>query len=179
MKEPKIIHGKRFVDSRGFFTETWNKQTYADEGIQTEFVQDNMSFSATKNTFRGLHCQTGDYAQAKLVRCTQGSLVDFAIDVRMNSPNFLKVYEVQLDKDDDKAFFIPRGFLHGFITLQDATEINYKCDNFYSPLHDISVNFKDEQIALNISNRFGEKIYASEKDSNAPNLREVITELSF
>ena len=114
-----IIETDVFGDHRGYFTETYNKPKYKALGITTEFVQDNMSFSAQKGTLRGLHWQNPPYAQAKLVSCTKGAVIDVALDIRIGSPTFGQWVSVELSAENHRQFFIPRGFVHGFLTLTD------------------------------------------------------------
>lgn len=127
-----IIETDVFGDNRGYFTETYNKPKYEALGITTEFVQDNMSFSAQKGTLRGLHWQNPPYAQAKLVSCTKGTVIDVAVDIRKGSPTFGQWVSVELSAENHRQFFIPRGFAHGFLTLTDDVEFRYKCDNVYN-----------------------------------------------
>ena len=115
-----IIETDVFGDHRGYFTETYNKPKYEALGITTEFVQDNMSFSAQKGTLRGLHWQNPPYAQAKLVSCTKGTVIDVAVDIRKGSPTFGQWVSVELSAENHRQFFIPRGFAHGFLTLTDC-----------------------------------------------------------
>ena len=110
------IHG----DSRGYFVETYNKERYYNAGIKADFVQDNMSYSTVKNTFRGLHYQRAPYSQAKLVSCSKGKVVDVAVDIRKGSPTYGKHVAVELTEDNHVQFFIPKGFAHGFAVLSET-----------------------------------------------------------
>lgn len=127
-----IIETDVFGDYRGYFTETYNKPKYEALGITTEFVQDNMSFSAEKGTLRGLHWQNPPHAQAKLVYCTKGAVIDVAVDIRKGSPTFGQWVSVELSAENHRQLYIPRGFAHGFLTLTDDVEFCYKCDNVYN-----------------------------------------------
>ena len=127
-----VLTPRRFGDDRGWFTETWNAATLRDAGVDLDFVQDNHSFSARKGTLRGLHYQSPPRAQDKLVRCTRGAIFDVAVDVRVGSPTFGRHASVELTPDTGAQLLVPRGFLHGFVTLADDTEVQYKCTDFYS-----------------------------------------------
>ena len=156
-----IIETDVFGDHRGYFTETYNKPKYEALGITTEFVQDNMSFSAQKGTLRGLHWQNPPYAQAKLVSCTKGTVIDVAVDIRKGSPTYGQWVSVELSAENHRQFFIPRGFAHGFLTLTDDVEFRYKCDNVYNkPAVDWGTLLKGIEPVL------------SEKDKIGPTLNE-------
>ena len=126
----KIIEPKVFYDDRGYFYESYNKKHLSELGIEDDFVQDNQSFSS-KGVIRGLHMQSGDSAQSKLVRVVAGAVVDFVLDARADSATYGKMYYVLLTGENKKSFYIPRGFAHGFLSLRDGTIFQYKCDNFY------------------------------------------------
>lgn len=132
LPEVLIVETDVFEDYRGYFTETYNKDKYEAAGIIAEFVQDNMSYSIHKGTLRGLHWQNPPYAQAKLVSCTKGTVVDVAVDIRKGSPTFGKWTSVELSDKNHRQLFIPRGFAHGFLTLTENVEFRYKCDNVYN-----------------------------------------------
>jgi len=134
-----VLTPARHGDHRGFFSVSWNKARLADAGVDAEFVQDNHSLSAKKGTLRGLHFQAPPHAQAKLVRCGRGSLFDAVVDVRAGSPTYGQWYGIELSFENGKQLFVPEGFLHGFMTLSDDTEIVYKCSDYYSPTADGSV----------------------------------------
>ncbi|MBN9669857.1 dTDP-4-dehydrorhamnose 3,5-epimerase [Roseibium aggregatum] len=136
-----LVTPKRFGDERGFFSECWSKRTYASFGIDVEFVQDNHSLSAQKGTVRGLHFQSPPHEQAKLVRCGRGRIFDVAVDVRRGSPTYGKWTGAELSFDNGKQLFVPAGFLHGFQTLEDNSEIIYKCSDFYAPECDGAVRW--------------------------------------
>lgn len=162
-----IIEPKVFGDSRGWFMESWSEKRMEEAGLYYRFVQDNHSFSALKGTLRGLHFQKGDAAQAKLVRCTRGSVLDIAVDLREGSPTFKKWISVELSADNFRQLLIPRGFLHGFITLSDNVEFSYKTDNYYNNEADRNIIWNDMEI--NIDWGIKDPI-VSEKDSKAPRL---------
>lgn len=164
-----IIEPDVFGDNRGWFYESYSARSLENLGISTVFVQDNRSFSAEKGTLRGLHCQTQPMAQTKLLTCTRGRILDVAVDIRESSPTYLRWHAVELSEENKKLFYIPAGFLHGFVTLTDNVEVLYKVDNFYSPENDRSVCFKDDSIGVD----WGiENPILSKKDSCAPLLRD-------
>lgn len=148
LPDVKLIIPRRFGDARGFFAETWNARAYKDAGIACDFVQDNHSLSATKGTVRGLHFQAPPHAQAKLVRCGQGRLFDVAVDIRRGSPHYGKWVGAELTAENGHQLFIPAGFLHGFATLEDNTEVIYKCSDYYAPEADGAVRFDDPAIGI-------------------------------
>lgn len=162
--EPKV-HG----DNRGWIMESWSKKILEEAGLYYDFVQDNHSCSAKKGTLRGLHFQKGDAAQAKLVRCIRGKVLDVAVDMRKGSPTYMKWEAVELTEDNYRQLLIPRGFLHGFLTLTDNAEIIYKLDNYYNIEADRSIRFDDPD--LNIDWGIKDPIL-SEKDKNAPYLKD-------
>jgi dTDP-4-dehydrorhamnose 3,5-epimerase len=142
------IRPKRFEDDRGFFSETWNAQRFAEAGIKVAFVQDNHSLSVDAGTLRGLHFQTPPLAQAKLVRVTRGSAYDVAVDLRPLSPTYRHWAAVTLSAAEWNQLFIPVGFAHGFLTLEPDTEVQYKTSTAYSPQHDRAIRFDDPEIAI-------------------------------
>lgn len=164
-----IIEPKIFGDNRGWFTESWSKRKMEAAGLFYDFVQDNHSFSAEKGTLRGIHFQKGEYAQAKLVRCVRGAVLDVAIDLRKGSPNYKKWVAVELSEENKRELLIPRGFGHGFVTLTDNVEFLYKADNFYNYENDRSILWNDPEINVNwgVDNPI-----VSEKDLKAPLLKD-------
>ena len=162
--EPKIIK-----DERGYFMESFNENTFFEGiGQKIAFVQDNQSFS-TKGVLRGLHYQTGDHAQAKLVRVLQGEVLDVAVDIRPNSPTFGQYESVLLTAVNQKQFFIPRGFAHGFLVLSETATFFYKCDNFYNKDAEGGLIYNDPTI--NIDWNFPlEQLIISEKDQILPTI---------
>jgi dTDP-4-dehydrorhamnose 3,5-epimerase len=162
-----IFEPKVFEDSRGFFYESYNAQTFANEGIDTIFVQDNQSKSCY-GVIRGLHYQLNPYAQTKLVRCLSGSILDVVVDIRVGSPSFGKSFSIELSAENKKQLFIPKGFAHGFSVLSDTAEILYKCDCLYNKEAEGGFKFNDK--ILNIDWQIPlDKAVVSEKDTNAPN----------
>ena len=164
-----ILEPKVFGDARGWFMETWSARKMEAAGLNFNFVQDNQSYSAHKGTLRGLHYQTAPFAQAKLVRCTRGKLLDVAVDIREGSETFAKWVAVELTAENKKQLLIPRGFAHAFLTLTDDVEIQYKADNFYAPNCDGNIIWNDAEIKIDWP--FAPTILA-DKDAKAPTLRE-------
>jgi len=144
-----IIHTDVFGDHRGWFTESYNEKKYQGLGVSTKFIQDNHSFSKEKGTLRGLHFQTGEYAQSKLIRCTKGRLLDVCVDLRKDSTTYLKYFVYELSDSNNIQLFIPKGFAHGFVTLVDDVEIMYKVDSFYSKEHDSGIRYDDPSVNIN------------------------------
>lgn len=162
--EPKVI-----FDDRGYFMESFNEKRF-QEGIGEEihFVQDNQSYS-TKGVLRGLHYQTGEHSQAKLVRVLSGEVLDVAVDVRPGSETFGEHVAVLLSAENQKQFFVPRGFAHGFLVLSETATFFYKCDNFYNKESEGGIIFNDP--ALNIDWQFPEnRLIISEKDQILPTI---------
>lgn len=160
-----IIEPAVFGDNRGWFYEHYSKRKYEALGVTADFVQDNRSYSSSAGVIRGLHCQTDPHAQAKLVACTRGRIIDVAVDVREGSPTYLKWIKVELSEENKRQLFIPKGFLHGFVTLTDDVELLYKADDYYEPDCDRSVSFSDPLFGID----WGvEEPILSDKDKNAP-----------
>ncbi|ALE17875.1 dTDP-4-dehydrorhamnose 3,5-epimerase [Altererythrobacter epoxidivorans] len=143
-----MIEPARFGDDRGWFEETWNAQRYAAAGIGCDWVQDNHSMSSAVGTLRGLHYQKPPNAQAKLVRCTRGKIWDVAVDYRPQSPTYLKYFGIELDPQSGTQLFIPSGFLHGFVTLEPNSELQYKCSAPYAPESDGAIRWNDPDIGI-------------------------------
>ncbi|MGR3617163.1 MAG: dTDP-4-dehydrorhamnose 3,5-epimerase [Paracoccaceae bacterium] len=136
-----ILTPARFGDDRGYFSESWNRQRMAANGIDLDFVQDNHSLSAAEGTVRGLHFQSPPHAQDKLVRCGRGALFDVAVDIRKGSPTYGHSVGVDLTAENGRQLLVPKGFLHGFITRAPDTEICYKCSDFFAPECDGAVRW--------------------------------------
>ena len=171
-----VLTPKVFGDNRGWFMESYSKRTLEEAGIFDEFIQDNRSFSAEKGTLRGLHCQTEPMAQAKLLTCLKGEILDIAVDIRKGSPTYMKWVGVKLSEENKKMFYIPAGCLHGFVTLTDNVEVLYKVNNFYSPENDRSVRFDDPALGVEwgVTNPI-----LSQKDLNAPLLKDSDVEFIY
>lgn len=167
-----IIEPKVFNDSRGYFFESFNQNTFNELTKQNiTFVQDNESFS-TKGVLRGLHYQTGEYAQAKLVRVIKGCVLDIAVDIRKGSETFGEYVAIELSEDNKKQLFIPRGFAHGFVVLSDTAVFSYKCDNFYNKASEGGIIFNDAD--LNIDWKLPEEsLIISDKDLVLPKFKEA------
>jgi dTDP-4-dehydrorhamnose 3,5-epimerase len=168
----KLVTPKKFGDERGFFSETHNEKTWANAGLNFDFVQDNHSLSRDVGTVRGLHFQTAPFAQDKLVRVVNGRILDVAVDLRRSSPTFGRHVAVELSKENWRQLFIPIGFAHGFVTLEPDTEVIYKVTNFYSPQHDCGVAWDDPDIGVDWPVAV-ENAVLSEKDRKWPRLRDV------
>ena len=164
-----IVEPDVFGDNRGFFMESWNKKKMEEVGLYYDFVQDNHSKSTVKGTLRGIHFQKGDKAQAKLVRCVKGAVLDVAVDLRQNSPTFKQWVGVELSEENKKQLLIPRGFGHGFVTLTDDVEFLYKADNYYAPEADAGIRWNDQDVGV----EWGvENPILSEKDKKNPFLKD-------
>ena len=169
-----LVKPRVFSDERGFFMETYKKSDFEKAGIETNFVQDNHSKSV-KGVLRGLHFQKEPKAQGKLVRCLKGKIFDVAVDIRKNSPTFGKWVGYELSEENKYMLWIPEGFAHGFLTLEDNTEIFYKVSNSeYSPEHDAGIIWNDEDINIKWPIENIENLILSEKDKKLPKLREII-----
>ncbi len=170
-----ILEPKVFGDARGWFMESWSKKKMEDAGIFVDFVQDNHSFSAEKGTLRGLHYQLNPMAQAKLLRVSRGTIFDVAVDIRRGSPTYAKWVGIELSAENHRQLFIPRGFAHGFITLTNDVEVQYKADNLYAPDCDGNIRWNDPEIGVQWPLA---PTVLSDKDANAP-LLAARTELNF
>lgn len=163
-----ILTPVRHGDARGFFSESWNKAGLAEHGLTPEFVQDNHSMSETTGTLRGLHFQAPPRAQGKLVRCGRGALHDVAVDIRKGSPTYGDWVGVDLSFENGRQLWVPPGFAHGFVTLQPATEICYKCTDYYAPEADGALRWDSCGIDWPLT---GDPLLSA-KDAAAPALAE-------
>ncbi|AEH00876.1 dTDP-4-dehydrorhamnose 3,5-epimerase [Lacinutrix sp. 5H-3-7-4] len=170
LKDCFILEPNVFNDSRGYFFESFNAKTFIEHvNSKTVFLQDNESFS-TKGVLRGLHYQTGEYAQAKLVRVVQGSVLDVAVDLRQDSKTFGQHVAVELSAENKKQLFVPRGFAHGFIVLSDTAIFSYKCDNYYNKASEAGIIYNDKD--LKIDWKLNESDFlVSDKDLVLPTLK--------
>lgn len=168
----KIVTPQRFGDHRGFFSETYNRQRFAEAGICEEFVQDNHSLSAASGTVRGLHFQSRPYAQTKLIRVARGRILDVAVDIRRSSPTYGQHVAVELSAENGRQLLVPVGFAHGFCTLEPDTEILYKVSAFYSAAHDHGLAFDDPALGIAWPIPPGQAIL-SDKDRKHPRLAEL------
>ncbi len=169
---PVLLTPKRFGDTRGYFSETWNRRSFAEAIGDVEFVQDNVSLSERRGTLRGLHWQHAPFAQGKLVRVQRGRVFDVAVDARPGSPTFGRHVAVELSAENWAQLWIPPGFLHGFCTLSDATEFVYKVTAFYSADHDGGVVWNDPDLGIAWPVPEDE-LTLSEKDRRLPRLRDL------
>jgi len=167
----KVTPGS-FKDSKGEFIETFKKSTFNEAaGRYVDFVQDNQSLSIKPNTVRGLHFQTPQFAQGKLIRCVSGSIVDVAVDARINSPSYGKWVSTKLTVENKCQLWVSEGFLHGFAKLMPTTIVQYKCTNYYSPEYEESVFWEDK--GLNIDwVIYTDQAILSDKDLNAPSFKD-------
>lgn len=175
LKGVYVIKPLVFGDNRGWFMESWSGKKLAEAGIDVDFLQDNHSFSAQKGTLRGLHYQLNPMSQAKLLRCTSGRMFDVAVDIRKGSPQYGQWVGVEMSAENKKQLFIPRGFAHGFITLTDNVEVQYKADNYYAPDCDGNIRWDDPEIGVQWPIQ---PVILSDKDKSAPLLKER-TNLNF
>lgn len=167
-----ILEPAKYGDSRGYFFESFNEQTFNKlTGTSTHFVQDNQSYS-TRGVLRGLHAQLGDHAQAKLVRVLQGEVLDINVDVRPGSLTFGQHVAVKLSADNNLQLFVPRGFLHGFVVLSDTATFFYKCDNYYNKASECGINPLDLDLDIDWQIPL-EELILSEKDKEAPGFSKV------
>ncbi len=165
-----IIEPRLFNDARGYFFESYNRKNYEEAGITADFVQDNESCS-TRGVMRGLHFQRPPYAQAKLVCCVKGKVLDVAVDIRKGSPTYGQHVAVELSEENHRQFFIPRGFAHGFAVLSDTAVFQYKCDNYYHPEADGGISIQDDTLGIDWQIDPTEALL-SEKDTKHPLLKD-------
>ncbi|CAM3723117.1 dTDP-4-dehydrorhamnose 3,5-epimerase [Litorimonas haliclonae] len=174
LKSVFLIKARRYEDKRGFFSETFKKKTFmAMTGHQGQFVQDNFSYSKRKGTVRGLHYQSPPKAQGKLVRCTRGKILDVAVDARKGSPTYGRHVCYELSFENGDQLWIPPGFLHGFSTLSDDSEVAYKCTEYYSPECDSAIIWNDPM--LNIDWKINGEAFLSNKDASAQRFEDFIS----
>ena len=168
-----IIEPKVFKDPRGYFFESFNQNKFNELiGKTIDFVQDNESFSS-KGVLRGLHFQTGAYAQAKLVRVIEGAVLDVVVDIRKESPTFSEHFSIELSEDNKRQLFVPKGFAHGFIVLSETAIFSYKCDNFYDKASEQGLRYDDPSLGIDWKLPANEFI-VSEKDLVLPTLSNII-----
>lgn len=160
-----IIEPNFISDDRGWFAETWVMNDFLEHGLSYNFIQENHSYSRLKGTLRGLHFQIEPRAQTKLIRCTRGSILDVAVDIRFGSPTYRQWIAIELSANNMKQILIPKGFAHGFATLTDDVEVQYKTDEYYSAEHDSGFAWNDNTVSV----FWGiDSPILSEKDRNAP-----------
>jgi len=176
LEDAFLIKPQVFQDERGFFCETYSAKKFAAAGIDAVFVQDNHSLSVTKGVLRGLHFQLPEDTQAKLVRVTKGAVYDVIVDLRKDSPTFGKWEGFELTANNFYMLYVPRGFAHGFVTLEDYTEFQYKCDNFYAPENESGIIWNDQDLKIYWPI---EKPILSEKDKKLATFKEFIKNNPF
>jgi len=167
-----LVIPRRFADDRGFFAETWNDREFREQVADFGFVQDNHSKSSRAGTVRGLHFQKPPVAQGKLVRVVRGCVLDVVVDIRRGSPTYARSVAARLDAAEGAQLWVPPGFLHGFCTLEDDTEVLYKVTAYYSASHDAGVQWDDPDLALSWPVDPSHAIL-SDKDRNHPRLRDL------
>lgn len=165
----KVIEPTFHGDHRGWFIESYNDEKFKELGLEVSFIQDNHSYSAKKGTLRGLHYQLYPKAQTKLVRCTRGRIFDVAVDIRRGSLTYGKWFGIELSEENKKQLLVPKGFAHGFLTLTDDVEVQYKVDELYSPEHDRNIRWDDKDLSIDwkINNPI-----LSNKDELAPGFKD-------
>ncbi len=169
----KIVTPRRFGDERGFFSETWSRKAFAEAGLDLDFVQDNHSLSVAVGTLRGLHFQSPPFAQDKLVRVSRGRVLDIAVDIRASSPEFGRHVAVELSAENGRQLLLPKGFAHGFVTLEPDTEVQYKVTAPYSPENEQGLAFDDPALGIDWGMP-AEALTLAEKDRRYPRLSEML-----
>jgi dTDP-4-dehydrorhamnose 3,5-epimerase len=176
--EAKVIVPRVFADERGVFLECWNRLSFELAGISCDFVQDNYSVSHQIGTLRGLHFQAPPVAQAKLVRCARGRIMDVIVDIRHGSPTFGRYLAEEISAMNRKQIFVPKGFAHGFVTLDQDTEVTYKVDAYYAQALDCGIAWDDEDIGIDWPLPASGPVL-SPKDRNQPRLRDLPRYFSY
>lgn len=178
LKDALLIEQPYFGDNRGFFTESYSKKKFEEVGIINDFIQDNHSFNAKKWTLRGMHFQKAKAAQAKIVRVITGAVLDVIIDIRKGSPTYGEWEAHVLSAENKKQLYIPRGFAHGYLTLEEDTNFVYKCDGYYDFDEEAGVSFADSDLNIDWGINLNKAI-TSEKDLNQPTLAEYDIENDY
>ena len=173
-----LITPRKFGDSRGWFTETYNERREHDSGIAEHFVQDNQSYSRDLGTIRGIHFQRPPFAQAKLVRCVRGRILDIAVDLRRGSPTYGKYVSAELSEENGSQLYIPVGFGHAFITLESNCEVAYKVSDYYAPEADGGIRYDCPDLAIDWP-KLGREITLSAKDSALPFLKDFDSPFAY
>ena len=170
-----VIEPKVWKDNRGYFYESFSARAFTEAGIQADFVQDNQSFSQ-KGTLRGLHAQKAPFAQGKLVRVIQGKVLDIAVDARKNSSTYGQHFGIELSGENHKQLWVPPGFLHGFVTLEDDTIFTYKVTSYYDKDSEVGVIWNDADLNINWSeNLTREEMLLSDKDLILPAFNDFVS----
>ena len=175
---PRVSVPKRYADGRGWFSETFNEKRLNEAGIDVRFVQDNQSNSSRAGTLRGFHFQAPPAAQGKLVSVLRGRILDVAVDIRCGSPTYGQHVSVELSAESGTQFYVPVGFAHAFITLEDNTLVMYKVTDYYTPEHDRGVRWSDPDIAFPWPCKIAD-IVTSEKDGHLPHLRDIASPFAY
>lgn len=178
LPEVLLVRGPTFFDERGHFSETFRESDFAALGIGCDFVQENMSRSASRGTVRGLHFQAPPHAQAKLVQVVSGAIFDVAVDIRKGSPRFGQWCGAKLTAEENEHFFVPRGFAHGFCCLEDNTVVAYKVDNYYDRASEGGMIWDDPDLAIQWPIATGEGLL-SEKDMRLPRFADFVSPFEF
>ena len=163
-----ITEPEKRMDARGFFARTFCANVFKDKGLESKFVQGNMSRTLKKHTIRGMHCQIQGAAEAKLVRCTKGSILDVVLDLRSESPTYCQYFSIELSEENARQIYIPKGFAHGFCTLSDQSEVAYLVSAFYAPGKEFGLRWNDSQFGIVWPT---EQPILSEKDANYPDFQ--------
>ena len=170
-----VIEPKVWKDNRGYFYESYNARILAEAGVDVAFVQDNQSFSQ-KGTLRGMHAQKAPFAQGKLVRVIQGRVLDVAVDIRKSSPTYGQHFSVELSGENHKQLWVPPGFLHGFLTLEDNTIFTYKVSNYYDKDSEVGVMWNDTDLNINWSEEIAlEDLLLSDKDQVLSSFKDLVS----
>lgn len=165
-----ILEPEIFKDNRGWFIESYSKIKLCELGLDTEFIQDNHSFSKLKGTIRGIHFQKYPKSQTKLIRCSRGTVIDVVIDLRLGSPSYLQVERIELSSTNFRQLYMPKGLAHAIISITDDSEIQYKVDEEFSPEHESGIRYDDPELSID----WGiETLILSEKDRKLPYLSEI------
>lgn len=171
-----LLQPRRFCDHRGWLTELYSQRSWEQTGLPTHFVQDNLSFSLKQHTLRGFHLQKGEKAQGKLIYCPAGKILDVAVDLRPGSPQYLQWVSCVLSAENLCGLYVPKGFAHGFLTLEDHTCVFYKLDEFYSSEQELTIRYDDPAIRF----PWGvEHPIVSERDKTAPSLHQILEEAAI
>jgi len=171
LKGAYVIDIEKNEDSRGFFARTWCEREFKDHNLSVQSAQFSISFNSKKGTLRGMHFQIPPYEEVKIVRCTMGAIYDVIIDIRKSSPTYKKYFGIELSAQNRKMFYIPEGFAHGFITLEDNTEIFYQISNFYEPQAARSIKWDDPEFHIEWPMK---PVVISERDKNIPAFNENV-----
>lgn len=169
------VHTKRFDDDRGFFSESWSEEMWKRAGFEARFVQDNLSKSC-RGTLRGMHYQIEPAGMGKLVRCVQGAVFDVAVDLREGSPTYGKWIGRELNSENNLSLWVPVGFAHGFVALEDDTLVHYKCTAMHGPDFERALSYKDPEVGIAWPIQ---PSVVSEKDEVAPSLADVDANFVF